>query len=161
VLIAVHSFTPVFEAAARPWHISVLYNRDTRLAKVLMELLRCEQGLVVGDNEPYSVTDASDYTIPIHGEQRDLHHVLIEIRWLKPGSIDTPLEIIEEFVPRALDETDPNLIVQRDPGNERSQVVSGLRYGTATYTSRTGPCCRSARPSAACRPGRRSSVRPQ
>jgi len=26
------------------------------------------------------VTDASDYTIPIHGEQRDLHHVAIEIR---------------------------------------------------------------------------------
>jgi predicted N-formylglutamate amidohydrolase len=79
-LIAVHSFAPVFEAAARPWHVGVLYNRDPRLAKVLMDLLRCEQGLVVGDNEPYSVTDASDYTIPIHGEQRDLHHVLIEIR---------------------------------------------------------------------------------
>jgi len=26
----------------------------------------------LGDNEPYSVTDASDYTIPVHGEQRDL-----------------------------------------------------------------------------------------
>jgi predicted N-formylglutamate amidohydrolase len=31
-----------------------------------------EEGLVVGDNEPYSVTDASDYTIPVHGERRDL-----------------------------------------------------------------------------------------
>jgi predicted N-formylglutamate amidohydrolase len=79
-LIAVHSFTPVFKAAARPWHVGVLYNRDPRFANVLMELLRCEQGLVVGDNEPYSVSDASDYTIPIHGEQRDLHHVAIEIR---------------------------------------------------------------------------------
>jgi predicted N-formylglutamate amidohydrolase len=37
-------------------------------------------GLVVGDNEPYSVTDASDYTIPVHGEQRDLHHVALKIR---------------------------------------------------------------------------------
>ena len=45
-----------------------------------MDLLRGEQGLVVGDNEPYSVTDASDYTIPVHGEQRHLHHVAIEIR---------------------------------------------------------------------------------
>jgi hypothetical protein len=34
-----------------------------------MELLHREEGLVVGDNEPYSVTDASDYTIPVHGEQ--------------------------------------------------------------------------------------------
>ena len=79
MLIAVHSFTPVFKAAARPWHVGVLYNRDPRFANILMDLLR-EQGLVVGDNEPYSVTDASDYTIPIHGEQRDLHHVAIEIR---------------------------------------------------------------------------------
>jgi predicted N-formylglutamate amidohydrolase len=35
---------------------------------------------VIGDNEPYSVTDASDYTIPVHGERRSLHHVAIEIR---------------------------------------------------------------------------------
>ena len=38
------------------------------------------KGLIVGDNEPYSVTDATDYTIPVHGERRGLHHVLIEIR---------------------------------------------------------------------------------
>ena len=80
VLIAMHSFTPVFDAVARPWHIGVLYNRDRRLAHALIELLRCEQGLVVGDNEPYRVTDASDYAIPIHGEQRNLPHVEIEIR---------------------------------------------------------------------------------
>jgi predicted N-formylglutamate amidohydrolase len=79
-LIAMHSFTPVFNAAVRPWHVGVLYNRNPSLANMLMDLLRCEQGLVVGDNEPYSVTDATDYTIPIHGEQRGLHHVLIEIR---------------------------------------------------------------------------------
>ena len=75
-----HSFTPVYETVTRPWHVGVLYNRDRRFAQILMELLHREDGLVVGDNEPYSVTDASDYTIPVHGEQRDLHHVAIEIR---------------------------------------------------------------------------------
>ena len=35
---------------------------------------------MIGDNEPYSVTDASDYTIPVHGERRGLHHVAIEVR---------------------------------------------------------------------------------
>jgi predicted N-formylglutamate amidohydrolase len=63
-LIAVHSFTPTFKSAVRPWHIGVLYNRNPRFANILMDLLRCEQGLVVGDNEPYSVTDESDYTDP-------------------------------------------------------------------------------------------------
>ena len=79
-LISVHSFTPVFQTVARLWHVGVLYNRDPRFAQILMELLHREEGLVVGDNEPYSVTDASDYTIPVHGEQRDLHHVALEIR---------------------------------------------------------------------------------
>ena len=79
-LIAMHSFTPVFMGLARPWHVGVLYNRDTRFAHLLMALLKRKEGLVVGDNEPYSVTDASDYTIPVHGERRGLHHVAIEIR---------------------------------------------------------------------------------
>jgi predicted N-formylglutamate amidohydrolase len=79
-LIAMHSFTPVFKGVARPWHAGVLYNRDPRFAHILMALLKREKALVVGDNEPYSVTDASDYTIPVHGEQRGLHHVAIEVR---------------------------------------------------------------------------------
>ena len=56
-LIAMHSFTPVFKGVARPWHAGVLYNRDPRFAHLLMALLKREAGLVVGDNEPYSVTD--------------------------------------------------------------------------------------------------------
>jgi predicted N-formylglutamate amidohydrolase len=80
VLIAMHSFTPVFMGVARPWHAGVLYHRDPRFAHLLMTLLKREAGLAVGDNEPYSVTDASDYTIPVHGERRGLHHVAIEIR---------------------------------------------------------------------------------
>ena len=39
-----------------------------------------EGDLCIGDNEPYSVDDESDYTIPTHGERRGIPHVLIEIR---------------------------------------------------------------------------------
>ena len=80
VLVALHSFTPVFKGMARPWHAAVLYNRDARLAHSLFELLSAEDGLVVGDNEPYRVTDLTDYTVPVHGERRGLPHVEIEIR---------------------------------------------------------------------------------
>ncbi len=79
-LIALHSFTPVYMGAARPWHAGVLYNRDARFANMLIASLRREEGLIVGDNEPYSVTDESDYTIPVHGERRGLLHVEVEIR---------------------------------------------------------------------------------
>jgi predicted N-formylglutamate amidohydrolase len=81
VLVAVHSFTPYYEGwGARPWHIGVLYNRDNRLPQILLELLDGEVGLTVGDNEPYKVSDETDYTIPVHGEQRGILHVEIEIR---------------------------------------------------------------------------------
>jgi predicted N-formylglutamate amidohydrolase len=79
-LIALHSFTPDFEGVARPWHAAVLYNRDPRFAHCLMALLNGEKELTIGDNAPYSVSDATDYTIPVHAERRGLHHVLIEIR---------------------------------------------------------------------------------
>ena len=35
---------------------------------------------MVGDNEPYAVSDATDYTIPVHGEARGLMNSGIEIR---------------------------------------------------------------------------------
>jgi predicted N-formylglutamate amidohydrolase len=80
VLVAVHSFTPVYRGIARPWHAGMLYNRDNRLAVQMMELLRAEGELVVGDNQPYAVSDESDYTIPVHAEQRGLPYGEIEIR---------------------------------------------------------------------------------
>jgi predicted N-formylglutamate amidohydrolase len=79
-LVALHSFTPVFMDVARPWHAAVLYNRDPRFAHRLMALLNAEREFTIGDNAPYQVTDASDYTIPVHAERRGLHHVLVEIR---------------------------------------------------------------------------------
>ena len=80
VLVSLHSFTPVYAGVARPWHIGTLYHRDTRLPPLLLERLRAETGLVVGDNEPYAVDDATDYTIPVHGEARGLMNTGIEIR---------------------------------------------------------------------------------
>jgi predicted N-formylglutamate amidohydrolase len=79
-LIALHSFTPVFKGIVRPWHAAVLYNRDPRFARRLLALLNAEQEFAVGDNAPYTVNDATDYTIPVHAERRGLHYVLIEVR---------------------------------------------------------------------------------
>ena len=79
-LIALHSFTPEFKGVARPWHVALLHNRDRRLVDRLLNLFKQERGLVVGDNEPYFVSDATDYTIPVHGERHGLPHALIEIR---------------------------------------------------------------------------------
>src|SRR3954471_15471301 len=80
VLVAMHSFTPVFKGERRSVEVGVLYNRDTRLAAIMLDLLRAEGDLAVGDNAPYAITGNSDYTVPTHGEARGLPHVEIEIR---------------------------------------------------------------------------------
>lgn len=80
VLVSLHSFTPVYAGIARPWHIGTLYHRDTHLPPLLLQLLRAEGDIVVGDNEPYAVSDETDYTIPVHGEARGLMNTGIEIR---------------------------------------------------------------------------------
>jgi len=80
VLVAMHSFTPVFKGERRSVEVGVLYNRDSRLALILLDLLRAEGDLAVGDNAPYAITDQSDYTVPVHGEGNGLPHVEIEIR---------------------------------------------------------------------------------
>jgi predicted N-formylglutamate amidohydrolase len=80
VLVAMHSFTPVFKSVARSVAVGVLYHRETPLSRVMLELLRAEGDLAVGANEPYAITGDSDYTVPVHGEGRGLDHVEIEIR---------------------------------------------------------------------------------
>ncbi len=78
VLISVHSFTPSWKGASRPWQVGVLWDRDDRLARPLMAALRALD-LVVGDNEPYSGALHGD-TMWQHGTRRGLPHVLIEMR---------------------------------------------------------------------------------
>lgn len=81
LLIAMHSFTPEMNGIPRPWHAGVLYQRDARLALALRQALQEDDpSLVIGDNQPYAVSDATDYAIPVHGERRGLAHVELEIR---------------------------------------------------------------------------------
>lgn len=80
LLVTLHSFTPAMGGIARPWHCGVLYHRDARLAHALRDMLQAEGDLVVGDNQPYAVSDTSDYAVPVHGEARGLPHVELEIR---------------------------------------------------------------------------------
>lgn len=80
LLVMMHSFTPVMNGVQRPWHAGVLYHQDTRFAHPLLRALEEEGDLVVGDNQPYSVTPSSDYAVPVHGEGRGLVHVELEIR---------------------------------------------------------------------------------
>ena len=87
VLAAVHSCTPVFHGVSRPWHVGVLHEHDPRFAQILLDLLKDEGHLCVGDNEPYFMTSDKDYAVPVHGHGRGVPHVELEIR---QDLIETP-----------------------------------------------------------------------
>jgi predicted N-formylglutamate amidohydrolase len=80
VVVAVHSFTPVYLGVARPWHAGVLYAAAAGLGGALCERLAADPSLVIGDNEPYRTDRLTDYTVPVHGDDRGLPAVLLEIR---------------------------------------------------------------------------------
>ena len=79
LLLAVHSFTPVYDGVPRPWHVALSTDDYRPLGEAMIAALREEHDLVVGDNEPYSVDDV-DHTIPVHGARRGLPRALLEIR---------------------------------------------------------------------------------
>jgi predicted N-formylglutamate amidohydrolase len=79
-VLSIHSFTPVMNGFARPWHIGILWDKDPRMAVPMLAALRREAGLVVGDNEPYSAREPAGYTVRTHAEKRGLPHLNVELR---------------------------------------------------------------------------------
>ena len=70
-----------FMPASRGHGTSARSTSATRsFRRCCCRLLRAEPDLVVGDNEPYAVSDQTDYTIPVHAEARGLMNTGIEIR---------------------------------------------------------------------------------
>ena len=80
VLIAIHSFTPVYLGNARPWHVGIVFDEDARMANALIKGLATDPGLMVGINEPYSPADLVYYTVSRHARMHRLPAAMIEIR---------------------------------------------------------------------------------
>ncbi|WP_404338739.1 N-formylglutamate amidohydrolase [Sphingomonas sp. MMS12-HWE2-04] len=80
LILSIHSFTPRLEqdGSDRPWEVGVLYNRDARAAHPAIDWLR-GQGLVTGDNEPYSGR-LLNATLNRHAEGNGIPSVAIEVR---------------------------------------------------------------------------------
>ena len=81
LILSLHSFTPTLDVRPdeeRPWQIALLYNEEGEAAQHAIRLLR-EEGLTVGDNEPYSGRDLNA-TMNIHAEAQGRPYLAIEIR---------------------------------------------------------------------------------
>lgn len=82
-IVSIHSFTPEMDGYKRPWHIGVLWNKEDDIALQLIENLRQQNpGMIVGENEPYSLKaeNLSKNTIGTHAENTGLPYVIVEFR---------------------------------------------------------------------------------
>jgi predicted N-formylglutamate amidohydrolase len=116
MVVSVHTFTPEMAGQLRPWHVGVLWDRDEASARRLIEGLRAVEGLVVGDNEPYSGKHPSDYTIDHHAEQAGLPHVCIEVRQdtlESPAGLERWVRLLAGLVRELV--ADPSLRRVHDP----------------------------------------------
>lgn len=80
IVVSIHSMTDCLAGAARPWEIALSSYVDRSLAEPLLAALRAPGDIVVGDNQPYDLDPAVDYTIPYHALRRGLPHLQVEFR---------------------------------------------------------------------------------
>lgn len=125
-VIAIHSFTPVLNGVARPWHAGVLWDSDHRIADLLMRELRGE-GFIVGDNEPYSGKAPQDFSIDHHAEAGGLPHVGIEVRQDLIDN-DDGVDRFGQLLHRIIDSLPPELF--NDKGLRHAQIAGRLRAGS-------------------------------
>ena len=79
-IISIHSFTHWLLGQERPWHIGVSTRRDSHLAELVCHSLSQTRDICVGRDQPYPIDESIDYTLPHHGERRNLESLMIEIR---------------------------------------------------------------------------------
>ncbi len=79
-MISIHTCTPVFDRIVRPWHIGIMWDKDPRIPKPLIDHFNRLEAVCIGDNEPYSGRHPHDFTIDFHAEPPGLPHVGIEVR---------------------------------------------------------------------------------
>ena len=85
-LLAIHSFTPAWKGVPRPWHATVLWDKDGRLPQPLLAGLKAEADIVSDENVPYSGELEGD-TLNRHGTRRGIAHALIELRQDLVGTV--------------------------------------------------------------------------
>jgi predicted N-formylglutamate amidohydrolase len=80
IALSIHSMTPCLAGNARPWQISLSSYRDRSLAEPVLAALRASGAITVGDNEPYDLDPAVDYSTPFHAMRRNMPHLQVEFR---------------------------------------------------------------------------------
>ena len=104
-LISIHSFTPQLQGQAkRKQDIALLYHQHQNFIPDALKILG-QDGLTVGDNEPYSSQGVFGYTLERHGTNRNIPALTIEYRqdyleqdYLESEKLDYFVDLTEKLL---------------------------------------------------------------
>jgi predicted N-formylglutamate amidohydrolase len=80
IALSIHSMTDNLAGSRRPWQIAFSSHEDRSLVQPIINILRQSSDIEVGDNQPYSMEPAIDYSIPFHALRRNLRYLQVEFR---------------------------------------------------------------------------------
>ena len=81
VLVALHSFTPIYHGDPRPWVAGLIHASDESISRVFFdELKRDAPDLEIGWNQPYPSRDGVYFTVDQHMDKRGCKGTIVEIR---------------------------------------------------------------------------------
>lgn len=78
--IAIHSMTNQLGSQLRKMDGAVLFRPPSMLGLRLASYLRQHYQLTIAENEPYQLTNHTDYSVPVHAERRGLEYIELEMR---------------------------------------------------------------------------------
>src|ERR1039457_3473892 len=78
--VSIHTMTACLGGNARPWQIALSSYTDRSLVEPMLEALRRPGDETVGDNQPYALDPAVDYSTPYHAMRRNMPCLQVEFR---------------------------------------------------------------------------------
>ncbi|MEM1317316.1 MAG: N-formylglutamate amidohydrolase [Pseudomonadota bacterium] len=124
MIFSIHTFTPYWKGRPRPWHGAILWDRDPRLARPLIDGLRQEEHLIIGDNQPYDGGMAND-TLYRHATARGLADALVEVRQDLCSHLEGAHEWAERLAPLLqAANPDPHLHIMKNYGSRGDRAAA-------------------------------------
>ncbi|MEH6445599.1 MAG: N-formylglutamate amidohydrolase [Oceanospirillaceae bacterium] len=80
IIVTIHSFNPIYNGKERHLDIGLINDLDPSWAHTLTSAAQQMSDLVFRQNEPYSAADGVVHTLELHGRNRSLPNVMIEIK---------------------------------------------------------------------------------
>jgi len=106
IIVTIHSFNPIYNALERKLDIGIIHDLDIAWANKLTQAAQTLQHVQTSLNEPYSAADEVTHTLQLHGTNRSLANVMIEV---KNNLIDTPTgqQLFADLLEKLLRENRP------------------------------------------------------